>query len=888
MFLKPITFLLFCLMALNSHAQFCVEITGKVVDTSYNPLPSTIVEITFLGHTKFAITNNQGFFKQKICYANDSINKLPISVATKIIGYHNTISSFVAKSPTVDVGNIIKHQNLATLSEVIVKNKPITQHGDTTSFTVGAFKNRLDANLEDVLKKMPGFDIDANGTILYNNKPIEDILIEGDQLAKNYKLISKNINPDMVDKVDMIDKYNSNPVLKGLSNSRKQVMNLKLKNSNKINVFGEAKPSVGIEDKYGISGNLFALKAKLKTLILLNANNLGQSPYEEITTTDRSSENRDYEFDNTLMPNYIYENGLFTKSEFTTNSNVANSTLFNASRLAVINNTVRFNPKSTLKIFTDAYKDDITKNQQNAIINNIKPQFSYNEKLEKKYSPFNSNNNLQYKYLSKKIQIITAGTLVFKNYNEFDTITSNISYQSNQNAQYKRLGASSFITYRLDSTKAFEIGLQYSFDSKHQFYNVAQNVTRKLDTISTAEQLQQTENNIDYIKGEVKYLFKSKKRAVNILSINNTYFHSNFTSNLDIKSDVGLHLFLPQFQNSIATSGNKLLLNYNTGFKIKKIDILLDLGVQYSQFNNQSEMSKVKQENVQLVPKLNIAYSINSKSTISYNGSYNSNLQDLSALFDNSVLSSYRSFNKNIPSINNINNLRTSFSYLYRDITKATFFVASYFHSIQLKSNVSNVAFTKDFDTYTNRFIATPQVNSNIYLKLDKYLYSINTAFTLKNSFSWFANPIEVNNDILSSENFSYNCFLSLRPTIKDNINVNLGVDYRINKDILSKKSSYQLNPFIDVTSVLSKKLSVGIKANYFNTNYAVDTKNYYFVNANIWYSIVPNKLEAKLGIVNLLNQDVVYSGNRSDVITQFSETRILPRFALIECRFKF
>ena len=737
---------------------------------------------------------------------------------------------------------------------------------------------------------MPGFDVDANGTILYNNKPIEDILIEGDQLAKNYKLISKNINPDMVDKVDMIDKYNSNPVLKGLSNSRKQVMNLKLKNSNKINVFGEAKPSIGIEDKYGLSGNLFALKAKLKTLVLLNANNLGQSPYEEITTTDRSSENRDYEFDNTLMPNYIYENGLFTKSEFTTNSNVASSTLFNASRLAVINNTVRFNPKSTLKIFTDAYKDDITKNQQNTIINNITPQFSYNEKLDKKYSPFNSNNNLQYKYLSKKIQIIGAGTLVFKNYNEYDTITSNISYKSNQNAQYKRLGASSFITYRLDSTKALEIGLQYTFDSKHQFYNVFQNVNRKIDTISTAEQLQQTENNIDYFKADLKYLFKSKKRAVNILSISNTYFNSNFTSNLNIKSDAGLHLFPSQFQNWIATSGNNLLLNYNTGFKIKKLDIVLDLGAQYTQINNNNlaTISTQKQQIIQLVPKFNIAYSINPKNTLSCNSSYNSNLQDFSALFDNSVLSSYRSFNKNIPSINNINNLRTSFSYLYRDINKATFFVASYFHSIQLKSNVSNIAFTKDFDTYTNRFVATPQVNSNIYLKLDKYFYPINTAFTLKNSFSWFTNPIEVNNAILSSQNFSYNCYLSLRPTIKETINLNFGVDYRTNKDLISKKSSYQLNPFLDVTSVLSKKLSMGIKANYFNTNYAVDTKNYYFLNANIWYSIIPSKLEAKLGIVNLLNQDAVYAGNRSDVITQFSETRILPRFALIECRFKF
>ena len=878
------------MLAFNSQAQNCIAISGRVVDTTHNPLPSAIVEIFFLGHTKFAVTNNQGFFKQQICYGNDSIYKYPITIKTKIIGYYAGDTAIFCNKPTIDLGSIVKYSDTKTLSEVIVKNKPITQNGDTTSFLVSAFKNKLDANLEDVLKKMPGFDIDANGAITYNNKPIEDILVEGDQLAKNYKLISKNINPEMIDKVEMVDKYNSNPVLKNLSNSRKQVMNLKLKNSNRLSAFGEVKAGIGIADKQSFTANLFALKAKIKTFAVLNANNTGQSPYDEVTSNGSQAESKDYEFDNTVMPNYITENGLFARQEFTTNSSVANNSLFNASKLAVVNNTIKLNQNNTIKLFTDVYKDDINKIQQNSIINNILPQFSYNEQIAKTFSPFNSNNNLQYKYLSKKIQIISAGTMIFKNYNEYDTIASTIGYQANLNSKFKRLGISTFITYRIDSTKAIEMGVQYSFDSKNQYYNLLQNATRKIDTLATNAQLQQTQNDIDYFKGEIKYLFKNKKNRTNILSLSNTYVNSGFNSGLNVTTDLGVHQFPKQFQNTIITKHNDMLLNYNIGFKIQKLDVVLDMGLKYVQSINKNLQSNTEQQQgiLQLTPKFNLSYSINKQNTINCNATYNSDLKDLAFLSDNSILASYRSFNKNIPNIDNLTNLRTTVTYLYRNIDKATFLTASYFHSVQFQSNINSINFTKDFDFYTSRFVATPQINDNIYVKFDNYLYSINTAFSVKNTFSWFMNPTEINNKIVSSKNFNYNFYTSIRPTVSDNVNLNLGLDYRNNKDIESNKSTYQWNPFVDVMGVANKKLSLGIRCNYFNSNYAVDNQDYYFVNANIWYSIIPKKLEAKLAIVNILNQNEFYASRRNDIVTQFTTTQILPRFALLELHLKF
>ena len=60
----------------------------------------------------------------------------------------------------------------------------------------------------------------------------------------------------MIDKVEMIDKYNSNPLLKNLSNTTNQAMNLRLKNPKKLKAFGNIKTGAGLKDKYNLNLSL--------------------------------------------------------------------------------------------------------------------------------------------------------------------------------------------------------------------------------------------------------------------------------------------------------------------------------------------------------------------------------------------------------------------------------------------------------------------------------------------------------------------------------------------------------------------------------------------------------------------------------------------------------
>src|SRR5690606_17251597 len=85
------------------------------------------------------------------------------------------------------------------LKEVQVKALPIHQKGDTIHYAVNAFKDQKDRSISDVLKKLPGIEVEANGRILYQGSPIQKYYIEGlDLLGGKYHLANENLPADAV------------------------------------------------------------------------------------------------------------------------------------------------------------------------------------------------------------------------------------------------------------------------------------------------------------------------------------------------------------------------------------------------------------------------------------------------------------------------------------------------------------------------------------------------------------------------------------------------------------------------------------------------------------------------------------------------------------------
>lgn len=863
-------------------SQNCISITGLIADSLSSPLNSVIVSANTLNKTVYAISSADGKFKLLFCY--DTIIPKILKISCKILDFVQLDTLLKINKSEINLGEIKLYAKNIFLDEVIVKAKPIIQKGDTTIFNVGSFKNKLDNNLEDVLKKMPGFDIDPSGVILFNGKQIENILIEGDELTKNYKQVSKNITPDMIDKVEIVDKYNSNPALKNLVNGTSQIMNLKLKNSRKLKTFGTVKAGLGIENKLNFSGNQFLLNSKIKNLSIVNKNNLGESPYNEIGYDLQNNQPKDYDFDNSIIPNLISEDRLFNKSTFSLNSN----TLFNKSNMLVINNSINLNKHLTLKVFSDIYSDKINQFRQTQVKNINNNNLSFNENIQKKFNPLFFNNLLQLTYQNNKNQMILLGAFNQKKYKQMDMIDSPIDYETKINNDYKRFSGGLFYTHRIDSNKAIQLLIQNNYDSRDDNLIINQNSYRDLDTFSTNSQNQIVGQNVNYTKGTLKYLFKKNNKKVNTLSLTNTNIVSDLNSSLGIYSINSQFVFPDNFNNKAKFYHNNLALGFNKNFSIKKLNFSINTDVSYFNQKSLNNNYNFNTKALNLLPSFTFAYNFNSKNFISFNVGYDNVLPSLGMLSQNPILNNYRSIISNQAVEPRISNFRYNLIYSYRDFDKATNFVFTYFHNTQSRSLLSNISFSKDFDYINTNYQNANQVLDNLYTKFDKYIYSIKTGLSIKNNLILFSVPILSNSLLASRKNLRYISTLLIRPNFKKNINTQIGIETTIDKDLNSKTSAYTINPFMSSTILLTKKISVGTKLNFYKSNFFVEKQNYFFGNLIAFYSLKKDKIDLKFSLINFTNTTTVLSGYKNVFIEKSISDRNLSRFALLEVNYKF
>ncbi|NJK82433.1 MAG: carboxypeptidase-like regulatory domain-containing protein [Saprospiraceae bacterium] len=175
------------------------------------------------------------------------------------------------------------------LDEIIVADtRRFEQRGDTLSFNVDAYRDGSERNIEDLIKKLPGIEVNENtGTIKYKGKVIETVNLDGDNLFDaNYAVGTRNIDVNMVEEVEAIENYNENPLLHGLDGNEDVALNLVLKKT-KTKYSGNIQPSLGLfltkETNLAIdfSSTLLGVAHRYKSFATLSYNNVGsnQTPY---------------------------------------------------------------------------------------------------------------------------------------------------------------------------------------------------------------------------------------------------------------------------------------------------------------------------------------------------------------------------------------------------------------------------------------------------------------------------------------------------------------------------------------------------------------------------------------------------------------------------------
>ncbi|MDR1783704.1 MAG: carboxypeptidase-like regulatory domain-containing protein [Dysgonamonadaceae bacterium] len=204
----PLAFLLVLLFQEAFSAQ--ITLSGKIRDSNGNGVPNVNVIIRESATHKilaYTSSNNEGIYSLKI---SSEMNGREI--VFKRLGYSERIIALNSVSFPL---NVVLEESNVLLDEVTVTPEIIRVRGDTTEYFLSSFIDGTEKVMEDVLKKLPGIDVDDEGTIKFKGDVIKKIMVDGvDLFDVNYKIASKNVPANFVASVQAIEHYHENRLLK--------------------------------------------------------------------------------------------------------------------------------------------------------------------------------------------------------------------------------------------------------------------------------------------------------------------------------------------------------------------------------------------------------------------------------------------------------------------------------------------------------------------------------------------------------------------------------------------------------------------------------------------------------------------------------------------------
>ncbi|PWV56999.1 outer membrane beta-barrel protein [Chitinophaga sp. S165] len=269
--------LIVCGFALTAYAQKMGTVKGTVLDTiTGQPVASATITLFKKADSSlvsFTMTDTKGYF-QLTSIPNGSYRLLITHVK-----YHNTARPVVISAGSSDIRlpDVVLYDLSRTLEEVVVnaESPPVTLLGDTIQYNAGSFRTQANASVEQLLKKMPGIEIDKDGTVKAQGQKVNRVLVDGKEFFGNDpKLATKNLPADAVDKVQVYDRLSDAAQLTGFDdgNSEKTI-NLKLKEDKKKGMFGKATAGAGTSDRYEGRFNVNSFKGARQLSALGLANN---------------------------------------------------------------------------------------------------------------------------------------------------------------------------------------------------------------------------------------------------------------------------------------------------------------------------------------------------------------------------------------------------------------------------------------------------------------------------------------------------------------------------------------------------------------------------------------------------------------------------------------
>lgn len=892
------------LVASQSFAQ--IKLEGVVKDSIGNPLElANVIAINQESKTleSYAITNDQGRFK--LALGKNSTYKVQVSY----IGMKTFEETISTKETDIDKSFTLKTDN--SLDEItLTYEMPVTISGDTIVYNADSFKNGSERKLEDVLKKLPGVEVNSDGEIEIEGKKVTKVMVDGkDFFDGDSKLATKNIPSNAVDKVQVLKNYAEVGQLSGVTNNQDNIaINIKLKEGKKNFWFGNITAGGGTADDkalYLAQPKLFYYSPKYSINFIGDLNNIGEIAFTR----------RDY---------FNFTGGFRApSSQSGTNISLGNNDL---GFLSLQNNRAKdintkfgaanfsYSPKKTLDISGFAiFSSSKTELQENSSVQytdeslNIPDEDTQSNAIQRsnlgmlkfsaKYKP-NTNNQLDYDVLgrmSKESQDQDYLSSVIGNINQFEESTP---FSINQNLNYY---------YTLNEKNIFAFSAQHLIQDEDPFYNAFIEENTNYD--DTGDALGLDDMQVGYDIAQNKRVKSNQVDAkLDYWNVLNQKSNINFTlgtiySNQKFNSEIFQFLDNGSTFNPTPTINDGLDTN-DTNYTFS--DVYLGAHYQFKTgiftFTPGVSAHAYSAENTQfgleytdnffrLLPDFNTRIQLKNSEQIIFNYRMQTQFTDVNQLARGLVLNNYNSIFSGNQELQSALSHNLNLSYFSFNMFNYT----NVFANINYNKSIDNIRTASTFPPGSVVRVSSP-FNSDF---ADENL-SINGRFqrnfgkirgTLNGNFNYSKFNQFINAQRSVNENYSQTYRAGISTNFKTAPNIDLGYRYVIqdNDQGSSRTKFYTQAPSISFDAYILKMFTFKTEYSYNKFSNQDRTLNSFeFWDASLSYRKDKDaKFEYEIKATNLLDTKSQNQSTNSNISVSATEYYIQPRFLTFRLRYE-
>ena len=887
---RTATFILFIIAVIHLHAQNNAEIKGTIFDAELNPLEKATVSIVSQSDSlviSYALSDKKGNFE---------LVRVPTNKALILYISHVNSTPFekminLKPSETLDLDSVIMGGNL--IEEVLVTSvAPIRLNGDTLEYKADYFKTRPNASVEDLLKLLPGLQVNIDGTILYQGKEVQSVRVnDKDFFVQDLKIATRNLDASLIDVVQVIkDKGESKREV--LDDSDLPiVINLKMKKEFLKANFGKFYGGAATRDRYESGALLNAFRDTLQVSFIGFANNIGREGFNYSELSEYGGYGR-AENNNTIYYSY---GGLTNKASAGININYDIAKKLKTNILYNYEFRNNFNDRDS---YSNSYYDDIQ--EESSSQNN-------HERKDQKHS-----------------------VRAFFRY-QIDT-TSQVSFDGRLEAQLGRnISDNNSSRWRDDDTPVSEGKSSANTSNNHLGYNQKIYAEKKLKNkwlLSFTQNLsQQNRNNNNFSMSRMHY-YLDNDSLFNIENIK----HSrevilNFNNNINLQIPLGEKLNVEiytmqdyeksvqsqvilnkvntdQFDDRADVANNKGLESqtYTVGarWQIRPIaNLSITAGLDWislrNKFDYYQKLENRSNRHDYWMPDFNLRYH---GLRLSYRREVSPPSYSQIVVVDSDILPNHVTYASpyfdNMPSERyllhfnkyfNKSKINFSFNALYSNLDNTVAYANTY--------NTENSFSTSRY--YQAALIERSYLSANfsktiLQNKTWKLSYSFRASSDRSQSYSTVNREENkstyIYKDMTNSVNLSYKDFLTFSPSY--------GVSIR--------KTSFK-NESVNFRDIATNQRKLGASLHFHNikkfrleTSYTLkqqvasinnDTQNLHLVNASLYYPIL-GKGELKFSAFDIFNQNIasyLYSGSNS---TTYSNQLSLRQYFMLGIVYKF